>query len=249
MEARKRRAPAAEPLHLLAVVLDTPDVARALRELGVDPIELRERLEARLSAEDSPGGYRDADDTTLSTALERVLQRLTTRRWRLVGARTTCVEALLPEPSVAALVFELRRGNDHRHILARAAALATMSSHATIELAHVFRVLLDIRSFVETLERAGANVPALRAVTDSTLTSSARAPSALAASPVLGLNLRRTLPSPRRRHGPTHGRALPHRRPALPRSRTPRGAVLAQRTPRFARRAIHLPDAPRLPLT
>jgi ATP-dependent Clp protease ATP-binding subunit ClpA len=193
IEARRRRAAAAEPVHLLAVVLDAPDVTRDLRDLGLDPTELRERLDARLSAEDSLGGYRDANDTALTPALERVLERLETRRWRLLGARTTCVEALLPEPSIAALVFELRRGNDHRHILARASALASMSGHATIGIEHVFRVLLDIRSFAETLERAEGVSAGLRDAVEARLAENAPSANPSGATPPIGARLRRVL--------------------------------------------------------
>lgn len=107
IEARRRHHLAVERVHLLAAILETPEVTAALRGRGIDPTELRDRLDAQLGAQDSLGGYRDGTDTPLSPALERVIERLAARRWHLLGARTTCVGALLPEPSIAARVFEL----------------------------------------------------------------------------------------------------------------------------------------------
>ena len=251
IEARRRRHPAAEPLHLLAAVLETAEFARALRERGIDPLELREKLDAQLAASDSLGGYRDGSDTPLAPALARVLERLARRRWRLLGARTTCVEALLPEPSVAALVFALRRGNDSRHVIERATALAVMSAHASVGIEHAFRVLLDLRSFVETLERAEGNLARLRETVDATLSRSIPSRSQ-PGMPPLGPVMRRVVSSAKEMARRTGVSATTVRQLCLDLAHQeeaePFWTAAGIEHSAFVR-AIHIPDGPRLPLT
>src|SRR4051794_37804070 len=96
IEARRRGHAEVLPEHLLAVIIDAADAVRALRARGIDPTELRERLEARLSGLPAPGGYRDRVDaslTPLAPAIDRVVRRLTTRRWLSLSARVTCADA------------------------------------------------------------------------------------------------------------------------------------------------------------
>lgn len=170
IDARCRHHDAAEPEHLLGVVIELQQVADALREQGLDPLELRDRLDARFTAMPSIGGYRDGSAAPLSEALARVAKRLD-GPWRPFTPKTSVLDALLLEPSIAALVFELRRGNDYRHILARAFALAVMSGHACTTIGHVFRVLLDLRSFADAVHRAAGDTELLRATVDEALSA------------------------------------------------------------------------------
>ncbi len=251
IEARRRHHSVVAPWHLLAAVLETPDVTRELRERGIDAIELRERLDAHLATAESLGGYRDGTAAPLAPELERVVTRLATRRWRLLRARTTCVEALLPEPSIAALVFELRRGNDSRHILERAAALAVMSTHASIGIEHVFRVLLDVRSFVETLQRADGNADRLRESVDAVLARSARSPSP-SRMPPTGPVIRRVVAAAKEMARRSGAAITTVRQLCLELARqdeaAPYWAAAGIEHSAFVR-AIHVPDGPRLPLT
>jgi ATP-dependent Clp protease ATP-binding subunit ClpA len=169
--ARRRQHDSTEPEHLLAVVLEIEEIASALAERGLDPVELRERVEARLAARPAVGGYRDGVDAPLSMGLERVAKHVAASRWIPFARKPTIIDALLLEPAIAALVFELRRGNDYRYVVERARALALMSEHARVEIVHVFRVLLDLRSFIDTIERAGGNTRDLLTAVEATLAS------------------------------------------------------------------------------
>ena len=117
IDARRRRHDAVAPEHFLGVVIDEPRVASALRDRGLDPLELRDRLDARFAEIPAIGGYRDGGDVPLSPALERVVARVDARGWLDRITRKSALGALLVEPAVAALVIALRRGNDYRHIL------------------------------------------------------------------------------------------------------------------------------------
>ena len=164
IEARRRRHEAVEPAHFAFVVLHESSVAEVLRQRGIDPTELRERLEGALAARTVVGGYRDGSDAPLSPALERVVDRLGRRRWLPFGKSLGLDESLLLEPSIAALAFELRRGNDYRHIIERARALAVVRRHGVVSVEHAFRALLDLRSFVDALQRAEGDLDRVRAV-------------------------------------------------------------------------------------
>ena len=171
IDARRRQHESTEPEHLLAVILELEEIASALAERGLDPAELRERVEARLTARPAVGGYRDGVDAPLSTALERVAKHVAARPWIPFGRKPTVIDALLLDPTIAGLVFELRRGNDYRYVVERARALAVMFGHGRVEIVHVFRVLLDLRSFVDTIDRAGGNARDLLTAVEAALAS------------------------------------------------------------------------------
>jgi len=247
IEARRRGHHAVEPEHLLAAIVDAAEVSRALRGRGLDPIELRERVEARLSAEPALAGYRDGNQVALSPALERIIESLSARRWLGLGAPITYVDALLPEPSIATLVFGLRRGNDHRHILERAAALAVISAHASVGIAHVFRVLLDLRSFVETLERAEADLERLRETIDAALAALAKSltPSQVARiDPVVRRVVSSVSPSSRRSGAPIATVRQLCLALARQEEAEPFWTAAGIECSAFVR-AVHIPDAPR----
>jgi ATP-dependent Clp protease ATP-binding subunit ClpA len=254
IEARRRGHPGVEPEHLLAVIIDTPEVTEALRQRGLDPLELRERLDAHLSAEPTRGGYRDANELPTSPSLHRATERLAGRRWRWLGARVSYVDALMLEPSVAALVFALRRGNDHRHILERAVALAVMSAHASVGLEHAFRALVDLRSFVDTLERAGGNVAGLEGALDTALARHAPSASASASHgpPPIGPVLRRVIAAATDMAKRSGAPLASVRQLCLELARQeeaePLWAAAGIDHSAFVR-AVHLPGATRLPLT
>lgn len=168
-EARRRRHATTEPEHLLAVVLDVRTEAEALHGRGLDPLELRDRTEARLADLPTASAYRDATDAPPTPAVERILARCTGRLRFLVRRRPMLVEALLLEPAVARLVIELRRGQDHRYIAERARALAIVAGHGLVGLEHVFRAIVDLPSFAATLRRAGGSVDTMREYADTTL--------------------------------------------------------------------------------
>lgn len=252
VEARRRGHSAIEPEHLLVAIIDAPEVAERLRQRGLDPLELRERLVARLSAEPVVGGYRDASALPTSPALERVVERLSKRRWRWLGPHTPYLDALMPEPSVAELVFNLRRGNDHRHILERAVALAVLSSHPSVGLEHAFRALVDLRSFVETFERASGDLAAFRDAIDAALAAQPRSPLPASAPPPLGPALRRVVDTSVEMAKRTGGTTASVRQLCLELSRQDEAAPLWSAAgidhSAFVR-AIHLPGAARLPIT
>jgi ATP-dependent Clp protease ATP-binding subunit ClpA len=169
IDARRRRHDSTEPEHLLAVALESQDIAQAVRARGLDPVELRDRLESRFTTRPAVGGYRDGSDSPLSTSLTRVVGRLKERRWVPFIAKMTILDALLLEPSIAELVFELRRGNDYRYVVERARARAVLSRHDGVGVEHVFSALLDVRSFVDTVRRAEGDADRLRATVDGVL--------------------------------------------------------------------------------
>jgi ATP-dependent Clp protease ATP-binding subunit ClpA len=170
IEARTRRHDCTETEHFLAVALQVETVATALAERGLDPAELLERVALRLEARVSVGGYRDMSSPPTTAALEGLVARARKPRpWFALATKSTLLDVLLREPSVASLVFELRRGNDHRYVIERARALAIMGGHAAVGLAHVFRALLDLPSFLRTLDNAGGRADRLRAVVDAQL--------------------------------------------------------------------------------
>lgn len=177
IEARRRHHEHTAIEHLLSVVLDVGPLAQSLRERGIDPTELHERLEVSFATRPVVGGYRDASPPPLAAAVEAVVARHRGQRgWLPFVAKRSIVDALLLEPAVATLVFELRRGNDHRYVLERARALAIMRGQQTIGLAHLFRALLDLPSFVRTLEQGGGDAQRLRADVDAVLDEQASAP-------------------------------------------------------------------------
>jgi ATP-dependent Clp protease ATP-binding subunit ClpA len=176
IEARRRRHDAALPEHLLVAVIEDTQPDAQLRHIGIDPSELRERLGARLDTLREIGGYRDGSEVPISADLTRVIDRVDVRGWRRFHSNQTVVDALLLEPAIASLVFELRRGNDHRHVVHRARALAIISGHASVELEHFFQVFLDLRSFAETVARAGGDVDKLRYVVDDAVAEHPRGP-------------------------------------------------------------------------
>lgn len=169
IDARRRRHDSTEPEHLLAVALESQDIAQAVRARGLDPMELRDRLESRLTTRPAVGGYRDGSDSPLSTSLTRVVGRLKQRRWVPFIAKMTILDALLLEPSIAELVFELRRGNDYRYVVERARARAVLSGHDGVGVEHIFSALLDVRSFVDTVRRAEGDADRLRTTVDGVL--------------------------------------------------------------------------------
>lgn len=154
-KARRHRHVTTHPEHLLAVALDVRGEAGAIHERGLDPTELRDQAEARLADLPVVATYRDGADAPISPAVTRALGRCSGTLRFLLRRRPLLVEALLLEPAVAALVVALRRGLDHRYVIERARALAIVGNHELVGLAHVFRALLDLPSFVATLERAG----------------------------------------------------------------------------------------------
>jgi ATP-dependent Clp protease ATP-binding subunit ClpA len=188
--AKQRRHLETEPEHLLAVVLDIDEEARALHSRGLDPSELRERTEAAFAARPAIGGYRDGAESAPSPALERTLKRVAGNRWLPFVGKVSMLDALFLEPSVAKLVYALRRGADSRYIVERARALAIVLDHATIGIEHVLRALLDLPSFGETLERANGSVDSLRLFLDRLLS---RPPSPGEGAPVIEIELRRVL--------------------------------------------------------
>ena len=169
IDARRRRHDSTEPEHLLAVALESQDIAQAVRARGLDPVELRDRIESRFTTRPAVGGYRDGSDSPLSTSLTRVVGRLKERRWVPFIARISILEALLLEPSIAELVFELRRGNDYRYVVERARARAVLSGHEGVGVEHIFSALLDVRTFVDTVRRAGGDADRLRTTVDGAL--------------------------------------------------------------------------------
>jgi ATP-dependent Clp protease ATP-binding subunit ClpA len=169
IEARRRRHEAVEPEHFALVCVGDASFAAAVTERGIDPTELRERLEGALTARPTVGGYRDASDAPISPELQRVIERARPRGWLPLAKPLSAHDSLSIETSIAALVFDLRRGNDHRHILERARALAVIHGHALVTVQHVLRTLLDLRSFVEAIERAYGDVAPLRAARLQTL--------------------------------------------------------------------------------
>jgi ATP-dependent Clp protease ATP-binding subunit ClpA len=173
-DARSRRHRATELEHVLSVALGMDEIRRALLERGIDPVELRDRLDVRLTAVPSLGGYRDASDAPLSSALEAIVARLRGGKWRPFRRAPSLVDAALGHPSIARLVVELRRGNDFRHLLERARALAIVQGHELVGIEHMLSVLLDLPSFVETLERAGGDAVRLRAAVDAVLDAARR---------------------------------------------------------------------------
>jgi hypothetical protein len=94
IDARRRRHDSTEPEHLLAVVLESPDIAQAVRARGPGSSGTRDRLESRFTMRRAVGGYRYGSDLPLSTTLTRVVGRLKERRW--VGATADDVLHALP---------------------------------------------------------------------------------------------------------------------------------------------------------
>ena len=111
IEARRRRHDATSPEHLLAVVLGSPEVVHSLHEHSLDPDELRDRLEGRLSEVPAIGGYRDGEEPPRSASLARVLTRLERRDWRRLGARTGLLFGAL-RVGVDAALASARAGTD-----------------------------------------------------------------------------------------------------------------------------------------
>jgi hypothetical protein len=169
LAAQRRRHEKVDPDHLLFVILDEEIVGHALRLQGLDPEEVRERLEARFTSRPTMGGYRDGLDVPLAPTLERVIERLTERRWLSLDEPMTVLDALMLEPWIASLVVGLRRGDSAEHVLSRAWALAIVRGHLTVELGHVVSVLLDVPIFVEIVERIRGDLPMLRRGTGEAL--------------------------------------------------------------------------------
>lgn len=172
-EARRRQHATTEPEHLLAVSLGFDAVALAVYARGLDPNELRVRLEEALAAMPSRVGYREMVDPMPSPGLQRSLQR--TSRW---FRKASLLEALFQEPGVAAVVWQLRHGEDARYVEERSSALAIVRRHRTVGVEHALRALVDLPSFVATLERAGGNAAALSSALDARLKAQTEAPTA-----------------------------------------------------------------------
>ncbi len=169
IEARRRRHETVDTEHFAFVALENSDVAAAIRERGIDPAELRERVDGALTARSSVGGYRDGSVAEVSPELRRLLDGDRRRRWTPFRKALPFDQVLLDQPSIASLVFELRGGNDFRYVIERARALAVVKKHSAVAVVHALRALVDLRSFVAAVERAEGDVARLASALDEAL--------------------------------------------------------------------------------
>jgi ATP-dependent Clp protease ATP-binding subunit ClpA len=169
IDARRRRHETIDTEHFAFVALDVSDVAAAIRQRGIDPAELRERLDGALTARSSVGGYRDGTTAEVSPELRRLLDGDRRRRWTPFRKSLPFDQVLLDQPSIASVVFELRGGNDYRYVIERARALAVSRRHAAVGVVHALRALVDLRSFVAAVERAEGDVARLASALDEVL--------------------------------------------------------------------------------
>jgi len=158
LDARRRRHDAVDPEHLLSVILEEDAVSRALVVRGVDPIELRDSLEAALTSRPITAGFRDAATVSLETsdALDDVLESLD-------DDGVTVLDALFLDRTVARLLLGLRQCSGARHVLERTTALAVVAGDELIRVEHLLQVLLDVVWFEEAVRRTSMSLDTLRA--------------------------------------------------------------------------------------